>query len=270
MDGESWPGITIERYPSETEDNKAICVYHKIGNPDEVCWFFAISVGEGSSEEDFRNFMKTTFKNKFIDTLLGCGCSFLCLSGPENHYSIFLQVFSDLTDKRFQGWGEYELHHPPAQLLTKRITLPPGYRHGGLGEAHVQFLGRQWIKDLDVTPSSLDHKEQFRSLVRDNILKRPSVAIFNDQGKDPVAWMTTYQDGYGGQLHVDDAHRGRGLARLCVRELFKKTHSLTGSGYPVSIGMENEASRGLFTSEGWSKTCVTRKHYLHLGNSWSP
>ena len=266
MGVESWPGLTIDRYPAGTEEEQAICVYHKLGNPDEAGWFLAISVEEGISEEDFRDFMTTIFKKRFLDTLLDACFSLLCLRGPENHYSIFQEVFSDLTDKRFVGWGKYDLYNPPTQLPTRNLPLPPGYSFGEIAETHVGFLARQWLKDVGATPSSLAHEEKYKGLIRDNITQRPSVAIFSEQEKGPVAWMTTYQDGYGGQLHVVEAHRGGGLARLCLRELFNKTRSLTGTGYPVSIGQRNEASAALFTSEGWTKADITRKHYLKLSD----
>ncbi|GME61216.1 hypothetical protein GTA08_BOTSDO02532 [Neofusicoccum parvum] len=82
----------------------------------------------------------------------------------------------------------------------------------------------------------------------------PSVAVFPEGGKQPVAWAFLGVDGSLSGLHVEPEYRGRGLAKAMGRKLFREGwgafgDELNGLAH-ADVALENSESNGVCRSLG--------------------
>jgi GNAT superfamily N-acetyltransferase len=136
----------------------------------------------------------------------------------------------------------------PASKPTKLI-LPTGYKINSLVEDHVETITSQWALDNGQT-----NREDLVIMVMDNITKRPCFGIFTESDfETPIAWICIYSDGEVGMLHVKERHRGKGLARVLLRQSLKvvqETHGMECRAH-ANVEKNNTASKNLLLSEGW-------------------
>ena len=131
----------------------------------------------------------------------------------------------------------------------EEMTVPQGYILGPLLAAHADVMTTQWALDIDFKGDF-----NLKPIVLANITERPCLGIFTEiDPTTPIAWLCLYSGGSIGMLHVKEAHRGRGLARILVRNTLKRVQETHGMECRVHacVKKENVASMGLFLSEGW-------------------
>ena len=83
--------------------------------------------------------------------------------------------------------------------------------------------------------------------MKGNITERPGSGIFTveSKGTEPIGWLSIYNTGFTGQLHVIEEHQRRGLARALIR------HAV------------NTVSSNLLLSEGWELQPVNYKRKIY-------
>ncbi|PGH14995.1 hypothetical protein AJ79_02675 [Helicocarpus griseus UAMH5409] len=180
--------------------------------------------------------------------------------------------------------GEKRVGAPPSDSsdVTAANSLPPGYRfHNvdglrGVQERHL---------DLVISRTSIPRlKEMMREM--------PSVAIYHDGGfvdassnntkpspestgphndgtdQSPIAWAFLGRDGSLSSLHVEEEHRGRGLAMILGKEVMKmgmgqggvftsESYGGNDEGWAFGdVNLKNAASRRVMEKmggeEGWT------------------
>ena len=132
-----------------------------------------------------------------------------------------------------------------------QITVPQGYTLGPLLEDHADGIAKQWALDIGFGDASYD---SLQSMVLANITQRPCFGIFTKSDPtNPIAWLGVYGGGSIGQLHVKECHRGRGLARILLRNTLKIIQNIHGIECRIHACAEktNTASLNLLLSEGW-------------------
>ena len=131
----------------------------------------------------------------------------------------------------------------------KEMTVPQGYMLGPLLEAHAEVMTTQWALDI-----GFGKDFNLKHIVLANITERPCFGIFTESDPTtPIAWLCLYSGGSISMLHVKEAHRGRGLARILVRNILKRVQETHGMECQVHACVKkgNAASMGLLLSEGW-------------------
>jgi ribosomal-protein-alanine N-acetyltransferase len=62
-------------------------------------------------------------------------------------------------------------------------------------------------------------------------------------------------------IAVDAAHRGRGVARTLLEELFERTEDDAERGYTLEVRVSNDSAIHLYISLGFVETGIRRGYY---------
>ena len=132
----------------------------------------------------------------------------------------------------------------------EEISVPQGYILGPLSEIHAEAISPQWAMDIGIPKES----KIVVYMVTQCIAQRPCFGIFAESDtKRPVAWLSLYSGGDAGMLHVREGHRGKGLARILLRNTLKVVQDAHGMECRLHACVKNDntASLNLLLSEGW-------------------
>ena len=170
----------------------------------------------------------------------------------SRHFDYFFQGVNQRIGLKYsenQDLFDHQMFIAPPST-PEEIFVPEGYILGSLLEVHVEVISAQWALDIGFPKAS----KGMMSRVMENIVQRPCFGIFAESDeKTPVAWLCLYSGGDAGMLHVREGHRGKGLARILLRNTLKVVQDAHGMECRLHACVKNDntASLNLLLSEGW-------------------
>ena len=212
-----------------------------------------LSVPESADSTTVEEFVRVAFMPEIIGQFTKT-LAFVTLESA-NHLDAAMFIIEELVKEhgleRAPKW--YFDHHmfiAPSDL--PQLPVPEGYRVAPLKLEHIPYMADIWAQDLGQKSATDLHL----AFMTSNIVDRPSLGVFVNDVETPVAWCICYSKGSLGSLHVNDEHRGKKLARILIRLMTKKVVDAHGILPHGSVHLNNKASAGLLTSEGWTRLPV--------------
>ena len=211
-----------------------------------------VSIDSKASLGDIERFADIVFRPEVI---MKSSLSFLIfLSFQEQFLHRLSQKFNFATSGLYRSDDFADTYLAPSDMFLEKLNLPEGYRYGTLDEKHVAFVAEKWYKSMEpVTDAECGSRFDYFAMTKQNIVYRPTVAIYHETNTMPITWMLVYNDGFAGMLHVREAYRRKGFGRCTLLKMFSVMKAINGNGPPVSIVRTNLIAEKLFQTEGWVK-----------------
>ena len=217
-----------------------------------------VSLDSKASLGDIERFVDIAFRPEVISN--SSLIFTISLSFQEQFLSRLLEKFNFATSGLYRGGDFADSYFAPSDIFLDKLNLPEGYRYGKLDEKHVAFVAEKWYKSMElVADAEFGSKFDYFAMTKQNIVYRPTVAIYHETNNMPITWMLVYEDGFAGMLHVREAYRRKGFGRCTLLKMFSVMKAINGYGPPVSIVRTNLISEKLFSTEGWVKQSVSCK-----------
>ena len=103
-----------------------------------------------------------------------------------------------------------------------------------------------------------------RSMFAGELSKPSGICLGAFQGEDMLGYVIVarYVDAWHVMnIAVDAAHRGRGVARTLLEELFERTEDDAERGYTLEVRVSNDSAIHLYISLGFVETGIRRGYY---------
>jgi ribosomal-protein-alanine N-acetyltransferase len=103
-----------------------------------------------------------------------------------------------------------------------------------------------------------------RSMFAGELAKPNGICLGAFQGADMLGYLIVarYVDAWHVMnIAVDGEHRGRGVARTLLEDLFERTEDDAERGYTLEVRVSNDTAIHLYTSLGFVETGIRRGYY---------
>ena len=163
----------------------------------------------------------------------------------RNHELYALKMLVELAagthkeDKTYSSYHHTEAPHSLEEYNIIDVSLPEGYRIGKLSAQHEDHIVKYWSADLIGVEAVNPKSWYLYPVVKDNIAFRPTVALFFKEEPDPVGWITLYENGTMGMLHVIEGHRRKGLASVLLKTMMRRIIEECGAPVSASVSPSN-------------------------------
>ena len=243
MDG----NVIVNSFQSSTGHNYSTIIHHQVDNKLIVRMDFFID--DAATLEEIDIFLDEVLKGKNEANF----SSWFVMNMQTRYFDDIVRGVIQRLYFHFEKDPSKFDHNMMASPTTEpgQISLPQGYTLSPLLEDHADGITKQWALDIGFDDASYD---SLQSMVLANITQRPCFGIFTKSDPtNPIAWLGVYGGGSIGQLHVKECHRGRGLARILLRNTLNIIQNIHGIECRIHACAEktNTASLNLLLSQGW-------------------